>query len=649
MALARRVLAVVLSTLVLLLVLSSARSLSVGGQTAVAANPTGTTPLVYVAGSFDDFDDQTHVDAFPFSSIASGPSSIAPTQSVGIGQPIGVTRLAITRDAGRAVVIANAASSGSFQGSLFTIDTRTGVRSSAIVVEPSEKDDPLDAVATDPADGSLAYVVNEIGQLYEVDIDSASVTQITSLSVSSPITLLRLEAWSLAVSSDGETAYVAATGIEPNGGEVEAIFSVPLAAPDLPVGVWREKQEGDGIRSLALTPDGKEIFGCDGAQVVGLSLPLTTGESPFLTVAMPGAYSVTVGPHGRNVYVGVTLATVTDDGVTFYTAEVEGFAIKAPAHITTDLLQTAADPQAAGYPGPVAVMPDGHTLLAGVTLLSATGAPVPYLFTVSLGNLTASGGPAMAVEAAISLPGALTEPGAIAITPDQAPHATFTATLAHAGSPSSFDASASTVQYGSITSFTWDFGDGSPTETTAGDTVTHVFATAGTFTVTVVETDSAGTSIPPGFAGTPVSWAADGPGQTPYRLASPLAEHRESVTIVSTKKPVIKPGKAPFLALDPAVGPPGSVVTVTGSHFPNGAKVTIEWSTPNASATSQVVKVKNGGFTVQLLILVPDLLGPRQVIAVKFSKANRPTFLVVADSEEPGGANALPVFRSEGP
>src|SRR6202011_5860228 len=47
-----------------------------------------------------------------------------------------------------------------------------------------------------------------------------------------------------------------------------------------------------------------------------------------------------------------------------------------------------------------------------------------------------------------------TSPGPedIAITPDQAPVAAFTATAAAVNAPSSFDASASTVKFGTITS-----------------------------------------------------------------------------------------------------------------------------------------------------------------------------------------------------
>ncbi len=82
----------------------------------------------------------------------------------------------------------------------------------------------------------------------------------------------------------------------------------------------------------------------------------------------------------------------------------------------------------------------------------------------------------------------------IAMTPDQAPIPSFLVTSAPPGSATTFDASTSTVQFGSITSYQWNFGDGSPGVTTSEPTTTHVFDAPGTYTVTLTVTDSAGKS-----------------------------------------------------------------------------------------------------------------------------------------------------------
>jgi YVTN family beta-propeller protein len=93
---------------------------------------------------------------------------------------------------------------------------------------------------------------------------------------------------------------------------------------------------------------------------------------------------------------------------------------------------------------------------------------------------------------------------ALAITPDQAPGASFSATPAPAGSPTGFDASASTAPSSPISKYLWSFGDGAHA-TTLVPTVSHTYATAGTYTVTLRVKDAAGTSTRRVFTGQTVS------------------------------------------------------------------------------------------------------------------------------------------------
>ena len=95
-------------------------------------------------------------------------------------------------------------------------------------------------------------------------------------------------------------------------------------------------------------------------------------------------------------------------------------------------------------------------------------------------------------------------PLGVAVTPDQAPVAALTVAPAPAGSPTTLDASASTVAFGIIASYAWDFGDGT-TATTDTATVTHTYAAAGRYTATVTETSSAGTSTTRVFTGQTMS------------------------------------------------------------------------------------------------------------------------------------------------
>ena len=76
--------------------------------------------------------------------------------------------------------------------------------------------------------------------------------------------------------------------------------------------------------------------------------------------------------------------------------------------------------------------------------------------------------------------------------PNTPPVASFTATPSSGTAPLSvqFDASTSSDPGGSIASYSWNFGDGLPTA--AGVTVSHVYQTAGTYTVSLTVTDSLG-------------------------------------------------------------------------------------------------------------------------------------------------------------
>jgi len=97
-------------------------------------------------------------------------------------------------------------------------------------------------------------------------------------------------------------------------------------------------------------------------------------------------------------------------------------------------------------------------------------------------------------------------PQGIAFVPDQAPVASFTTSgTLTAGSSISFDASASTVAYGSIVNYAWDFGDATSVVNTETATTSHTYTSSGSFTARVTETSSAGTSTTRVFTGQTMS------------------------------------------------------------------------------------------------------------------------------------------------
>ncbi len=150
-----------------------------------------------------------------------------------------------------------------------------------------------------------------------------------------------------------------------------------------------------------------------------------------------------------------------------------------------------------------------------------------------------------------------------------------------------------------------------------------VRSAAGTFTITVRETDSAGTStvaaLHPGVGG------VDFTGRTASRVANNAAATSIQVTVlpagtvpttptsptprppdvadvtdlahvpdlahVTDHVPDRRPGQpaagAPTLTLNPGVGPPGTIVTVTGTGFTPNTPVTVAWSTSTGSVVDR--------------------------------------------------------------
>jgi PKD repeat protein len=230
--------------------------------------------------------------------------------------------------------------------------------------------------------------------------------------------------------------------------------------------------------------------------------------------------------------------------------------------------------------------------------------------------------------------------GAIAVTPDQRPVASFVATPAGPGQPASFDASASTIAYGTIANYHWDFGDGSSQDTPT-PTTTHSYAAAGNYTVSLTETDWAGTSVatsPPStvFTGQTMTRRGGPEAQTTHRVTIPSAPTTPLPSLTPTFKP--PPGvPTPKISLLPKVGPPGTVVAVSGSNFPANTAVSLAWQP--GIGTAAVATSPAGTFTNRFVLVFPkDQLGDRLMVAQTFGATA--TFLVVPPSIAPGGHGA---------
>ncbi len=122
-----------------------------------------------------------------------------------------------------------------------------------------------------------------------------------------------------------------------------------------------------------------------------------------------------------------------------------------------------------------------------------------------------------------------------------------------------FDGSSSADSDGSIASYSWDFGDGA---TAIGSTVSHTYATRGTYTVTLTVTDDAG--------------ATDTESQT----VSVSNEATATLTVHS-----IHPN---------AIGTGTTSVTICGSGFVSGSTATLEGG-KGPTPTATVTGVSNAG------------------------------------------------------
>ncbi|MDE3205975.1 MAG: PKD domain-containing protein [Acidobacteriota bacterium] len=500
------------------------------------------------------------------------------------------------------------------------------------------------AYAMDPLDPTRAFGVSSGGTVYSLTLGpSPTSTVIGSVAVPGAVSSCD----SLAVTPDGATL-VAGCNVGLGG------YLASVAVTGGAASYWSGESSFE-IRDLAVEPGGGEVVvaaqNSDEGVTYRIPLPLGPNSTTdwFVTIgARLYADSIAVSRDGGTAYVGGT-------GGPGSPSWVESLAIGGSASSGVVTVPLTADANGQGGLVGLALVPDGGTLLAAGQDVSATGAAADLVFPIS--TSTMSVGPA-SISLGTSRP---VGPRNIAVTPDQAPVAALAPVSGTAGVPLTLDASSSSVAYGSITGFAWNFGDGT-TASTSGPTVTHTFGAAGSYVVTVTETDAAANSLPPAPGGV---GAVNGPGTTAYLQASASAQASIAVgvappvhttspvsaaTTTSTTKPA-SPGSSyhPTIVLVPTVGDPGTVVEVTGAGFPPGGNVTVAWSQGSGGFT-ETADIHGNLPPRRVSILRPDVLGPRQAKATvqgNPATASAP-FLVVPGTAEPGRSGSV-LFRSEGP
>ena len=604
----------------------------VGLPSPAGANPSGASPGVFVVGP-------SSAGRTTVAAIDAGGASVSP-----ITFGTSVTAVAINTTATKAV-FALPATFGAFRTfpHIAVQDIASGALTSVQTTYT-----PL-GIAADPTDPNRAYVLESVPPPAGTSNPPSTEIDTVGLNTSPPsdtaLTSLNIAPASIAISPDGSTLFVGC-----NAGGDSSIEAVQVANPALTALVRTGRRPGYVV-DMAVAPNGSSLYAvqsvASSTPTNGLfryQLPLASGAGPIwfdnfssaTAAQLETPTSVTVTPDGTAVYVAGNKGAV---GATAPSA-VEEF---NPANGTPGPSAQVPIQTSGNGPGGISsesVTPDGRQLIVAGTDGTNNSTSVYSL-----------GLPSLTLGAANNLGtgfGTLGGPQELAVTPDQAPVAAFSSTVGAAGSASTFNAGGSSVAYGSVNQFHWTFGDGQ-SQTTTGQTTSHTYASAGNYTVTLVETDSAGTSVPPAVGFT--LFSVNGPGQTPFRRAdvSATVTHQISVPPPGTTPTTLPPGTpgAPVLVLNPALGPPGTLVTVTGSGFPHNTPITVSWSLSSGSVV--ITSDASGNLPPTVLpVLVPDVLGPRFAVASSTPAAQAP-FLVVPGSAEPGGSQGSYLFRTEGP
>jgi DNA-binding beta-propeller fold protein YncE len=380
----------------------------------------------------------------------------------------------------------------------------------------------------------------------------------------------------LASTPNGQFIYVA-NGASTAGKGLITTYSVGPGGALARVGCNECETEGRPF-GLAVSPNGEFLYATDASSERVLAFSIGAGGAPS-PVACPEAScktgaeptGITIAPNGQFLYVanrgsetvsafqigaGGALtpiacaedacktgsksegAAVTPDGEFLYvsnagTGSISAFQIASDGSLSP--LGCAAPGCGTGA-GPVgiAASPDGrflYTANAGASTIS----PFSIEPQGTLSGLTCAAASCETESAPFFQ--------SLAITPDQAPTASFTDTPATAGSPSTFNASASTASpEQSVASYDWNFGDGTSAQS-ASPTVSHTYATAGPYTVTLTVTDTSGCSTQPIFT-----------GQTASCNGSSSAEHAATVTVPAVPAVSIPSLKIPSIKVKLPLG-----------------------------------------------------------------------------------------------
>lgn len=382
----------------------------------------------------------------------------------------------------------------SAQGLAVSLDTVSGAQRSPVAVSSPG------AIAVTP-DGATVYVTSDSTDSV-VPIDTASDTAGVAIGIGGAPS-------GIAVSPDGRTVYVTST----RANTVTPISTV-THVPGAPITVSQPTQ-------IAIAPAGRTAYVLSAGNTL-TPIDLATGTARAPIALSRSGQAIAVIPDGSLALIAETGTSVsaqqsyvqpidlatgqTEAPIALNVSEVYGIAV-APDDKTAYLSGFSPMVFRIDIPsrtvGPAIPLPDfGFSSPVPADDLAVGGDSANVFAVDQCGFSHCLGGGVLRLDTAtntVARSFAFNEPPpasfgghptAIALVPG--PSAAFTATPAYAGSRSSFDARASADPGGSVTSYTWQFGNDTSAVITTAPTVGHTYSQAGRYTVTLTTVSQGG-------------------------------------------------------------------------------------------------------------------------------------------------------------
>ncbi len=341
------------------------------------------------------------------------------------------------------------------------------------------------AVGSDPAaiavmpDGRKAYVANyNDGTVSVIDTMTGEVMSVVAVG-SDPD--------AIAILSDGRKAYVANYG----DGTVSVIDTVTDT-------VDRSIEVGIGPVAIVIAPDKMRVYvlnyNDDTVSIIDTSIHTLCG-----TVSVGKQPSgVAISQDGRTVYVANSgEATLSIIDATSQTVSNEICVGNSPLCVT--ITPDGMEAYVVNYKdGTVSVIDTATGLVKDTVFIdifpsAAVIAPAGgqvYVLHSEESSISIISTANKSVSSVLIGDGA----SLMVLTPDQAPLAHFSATTQNAGLESLFDASTSMSPTGTIVKYSWSFGDDTALDTSS-PSLMHTYKYGNMYAVTLVVTNSAGTSV----------------------------------------------------------------------------------------------------------------------------------------------------------